>query len=125
MCFGETGQETLSPEPMKNEPDIPGATIPLDAEPHPMSEDHSEGSSTRTRKRPAAKTSIRQTASKVKATLHLSVEASQRLSVHATMLGVDRSELIEQLIRENLKRFVVSDRGGANAGNEMGSPEAA
>jgi len=99
--------------------------IPLDAEPLIMSDDHSEGSSTRTRKRPAAKTPTRQTASKVKATLHLSVAASQRLSVHATMLGVDRSELVEQLIRENLKRFVVSDRGGANAGNELGSPEAA
>jgi hypothetical protein len=48
----------------------------------------------------------------------LTVEASQRLSVHATMLGVDRSELVEQLIRENLKRFVVSDRGGASAGAE-------
>ena len=60
---------------------------------------------------------------KVKATLHLSVEASQRLSVHATMLGVDRSELVEQLIRENLKRFVVSDRGGSDSASEMGSPE--
>lgn len=89
-----------------------------------MSEEHSEGSSTRTRKRAAVKTPSRQIAAKVKATLHLSVEASQRLSVHATMLGVDRSELVEQLIRENLKRFVVSDRGGANAGSETGSPDA-
>lgn len=90
-----------------------------------MSEEHSEGSSTRTRKRSAVKTSSRQVATKVKATLHLSVEASQRLSVHATMLGVDRSELVEQLIRENLKRFVVSDRGGSNAVNEAGPTEAA
>jgi len=39
------------------------------------------------------------------------------------MLGLDRSELIEQLIRENLKRFVVSDRGGAANGPEMGPVE--
>jgi hypothetical protein len=32
------------------------------------------------------------------------------------MMGMDRSELVEQLIRDHLKRFVVSDRGG-------GSPE--
>lgn len=90
-----------------------------------MSEEHSEGSSNRTRKRSAVKTPIRQVATKVKATLHLSVEASQRLSVHATMLGVDRSELVEQLIRENLRRFVVSDRGGSASTPEMGSPVAA
>ena len=88
-----------------------------------MSEEHSEGSSIRTRRRPAAKTPSRQIASKVKATLHLSVEASQRLSVHATMLGVDRSELVEQLIRENLKRFVVSDRGGSGSAPEAGGSE--
>jgi len=90
-----------------------------------MSEEHSEGNATRTRKRSAVKTSSRPVATKVKATLHLSVEASQRLSVHATMLGVDRSELVEQLIRENLKRFVVSDRGGSASTSEMGSTEAA
>ena len=73
----------------------------------------------------AVKTPSRQVATKVKATLHLSVEASQRLSVHATMLGVDRSELVEQLIRDNLKRFVVSDRGGSASASDMGSPEAA
>jgi hypothetical protein len=28
------------------------------------------------------------------------------------MLGLDRSELVEQLIRDHLRRFVVSDRGG-------------
>jgi hypothetical protein len=52
-------------------------------------------------------------ADKVKSTIHLSVEASQRLTVHAAMLGLDRSALVEQLIRDHLKRFVVSDRGGS------------
>lgn len=64
-------------------------------------------------KRQARKASNRPAPDKVKATIHLSVEASQRLTVHAAMLGLDRSALVEQLIRDHLKRFVVSDRGGA------------
>lgn len=39
------------------------------------------------------------------------------------MLGVDRSELVEQLIRENLRRFVVSDRGGPSAAPEPAGAE--
>ncbi len=68
--------------------------------------------SVKTRKRSAVKAAKTQAADKVKATIHLTLEASQRLTVHAAMLGLDRSTLVEQLIRENLKRFVVSDRGG-------------
>ncbi|RUL84373.1 ribbon-helix-helix protein, CopG family [Tautonia sociabilis] len=88
-----------------------------------MTDELQEGQPTRTRRRSAVKTAPRPSASKVKSTLHLSVEASQRLSVHATMLGVDRSELVEQLIRENLKRFVVSDRGGSSAGPDPAAGE--
>lgn len=69
-------------------------------------------SSGKPRKRSAAKAAKPQAASKVKSTIHLTIEASQRLTVHAAMMGMDRSELVEQLIRENLRRFVVSDRGG-------------
>ena len=72
----------------------------------------SEQVSGKPRKRPAVKAAVRPGGEKVKSTIHLSLEASQRLTVHATMMGMDRSELVEQLIRENLKRFVVSDRGG-------------
>lgn len=100
-----------------------GCLDTLDAEDLVMTEEFSDGSATRTRRRPAAKAASRQVAAKVKATIHLSVDASQRLSVHATMLGLDRSELVEQLIRENLKRFVVSDRGGAGSAPDPGSPE--
>lgn len=67
----------------------------------------------KSRKKPAGKTPTRQAASKVKATIHLTVEASQRLDVHATMMGMDRSSLVEKLINEGLRRWVVSDRGGA------------
>jgi hypothetical protein len=66
----------------------------------------------KTRRRSATKPASRQGGVKVKSTIHLSVEASQRLTVHAAMMGMDRSELVEQLIREHLRRFVVSDRQG-------------
>jgi hypothetical protein len=72
-----------------------------------------ESGNGKTRKRSAGKTASRSTAVKVKSTIHLSVEASQRLTVHAAMMGMDRSELVEQLIGLHLRRFVVSDRGGA------------
>lgn len=78
----------------------------------------SEPMSGKTRKRSAVKAAKTQTADKIKATIHLSLEASQRLTVHAAMLGLDRSALVEQLIRDNLKRFVVSDRGGQSDASE-------
>lgn len=82
-----------------------------------MAADVTENVSGRSRKRVAAKAAGRQAGSKVKATIHLSVDASQRLSVHAAMLGLDRSELVESLIVSHLRRFVVSDRGGGESGN--------
>lgn len=80
-----------------------GMTVPL-----------SETVSGKPRKRQAVKAAGRQGGEKVKATIHLTLEASQRLTVHAAMMGLDRSELVEQLIKDHLKRFVVSDRGGAS-----------
>lgn len=84
-----------------------------------MTAPSSEPMSVKTRKRSAVKAAKPQAADKVKATIHLSLEASQRLTVHAAMLGLDRSTLVEQLIRENLKRFVVSDRGGLTDSPEV------
>jgi hypothetical protein len=72
----------------------------------------SEAGGGKARKRLPVKTATGQGPAKVKATIHLSVEADQRLSVHATMLKLDRSELVESLINQHLRRFVVSDRGG-------------
>ncbi len=62
------------------------------------------------KKRTTVKSPVKVAASKVKSTIHLSLEASQRLDIHATMMGFDRSALVEKLINENLRRFVVSDR---------------
>jgi hypothetical protein len=67
------------------------------------------------RKRSGGKAAERPAASKVKCTIHLTVEASQRLDIHATMMGLDRSSLVERLVTENLRRWVVSDRGVPSA----------
>jgi hypothetical protein len=66
-------------------------------------------------RRSAPKAAGRQNAMKVKSTIHISIEASQRLDIHATMMSMDRSSLVEKLINENLRRWVVSDRGGAES----------
>jgi hypothetical protein len=84
---------------------------------HGMAAESSEGLNGKPRKRLAAKAANRPAALKVKATIHLSLEASQRLTVHAAMTGVDRSELVESLINRHCRRFVVSDRGGEESGN--------
>lgn len=73
------------------------------------------------RKRSSAKAGERSSASKVKATIHLTVEASQRLDIHATMMGMDRSALVEKLISDHLRRYVVSDRGGPDTSADADS----
>jgi Ribbon-helix-helix protein, copG family len=74
-----------------------------------MSEPAESGSG-KGRKRPVAKAATGPVPGKVKATIHLSGEADKRLSVHATMMEMDRSELVESLIMQHLRRYVVSDR---------------
>ena len=71
-----------------------------------------QAQATRNRKTTDAKASKRATGPRIKTSIHISVEAWQRLGIHATMMNLDRSELMEQLIRDHLKRYVVSDRGG-------------
>ena len=70
------------------------------------------------RKRPAVKAATEQKPKKTKVTLHLSREADQRLDIHCTMMGLDRSSLMEKLINTHLRRWVVSDRGGQENGAE-------
>jgi hypothetical protein len=77
-----------------------------------MMSEQADGLNGKGRKRQASKAGGRAAASKVKCTIHLTVEASQRLDIHATMMGMDRSELVEWLISQSLRRWVVSDRGG-------------
>jgi hypothetical protein len=84
--------------------------------------DSPESGNGKPRKRSAGKVATGPVAGKVKATIHLSVDADKRLSVHAVMMNMDRSELIEYLIHEHLRRYVVSDRG---QGGEVASGDAA
>ncbi len=76
-----------------------------------MADESPDGGNGKGRKRVAVKPACRPAVTKVKSTIHLSVEASQRLDIHATMMGFDRSALVEKLINDHLRRYVVSDRG--------------
>ena len=76
-----------------------------------MADESPDGGNGKGRKRVAVKPATRPVVTKVKSTIHLSVEASQRLDIHATMMGFDRSALVEKLINDHLRRYVVSDRG--------------
>jgi hypothetical protein len=77
-----------------------------------MSDERAGQEAGKPRKRAATRMPTRSAVSKVKSTIHLSLEASQRLDVHCAMMGFDRSALVEKLINDNLRRYVVSDRGG-------------
>lgn len=49
---------------------------------------------------------------KVKTTVDLTWEASQRLSLHSLALKKTKSEILETLINDNLRRFCIQDRSG-------------
>jgi hypothetical protein len=70
------------------------------------------------RKRPSAKAAGGLGEKKVKATIHLTLEADERLSIHAIKMGMDRSMLVEWLVSKYLRRWVVSDRGEPEGGGE-------
>lgn len=60
---------------------------------------------------------------KVKIAAYVSLESSRRLGIHATMSGQDRSAIIDQLIREHLRDWVVQYRPSNKPGDEA-EPEA-
>jgi len=62
------------------------------------------------RRQSPRKKSKPETETKQKLTLYVTADGAKRLGVHATMLGTDRSTLVEGLIADHLKRFVVADR---------------
>lgn len=55
---------------------------------------------------------------KVKIAAYVSLESSRRLGIHATMTGQDRSTIIDQLIREHLRDYVVQYRPANKSGDE-------
>lgn len=72
----------------------------------------------RARRPKAVKPAIPKDVSKEKVTLCLAADANLKLSIHATGMGIDRSALVERLIREHLRRFVLQDRGEREAAQE-------
>lgn len=62
------------------------------------------------RRRPASKPAKTPASEKQKATFYLTSDAIRRLGVHAAMTGMDKSSLVESLISDALRRFVVQDR---------------
>lgn len=77
--------------------------------------------------KPSRKRSVRparlEDVAKQKATLHLSAEACRRLGVFAVMTGSTNSGVVESLIMEHLRRFVISDR--AKSPDEVMATESA
>ena len=63
------------------------------------------------RRRTAGKPAKSVDAKKVKATYYLSAESIRRVGIAATMEGEDKSAIIERLIHEHLRKWVVSCRG--------------
>jgi hypothetical protein len=68
-----------------------------------------EGSS-KSHRRPVAKSTRKQGERSVKVGLYLSLDASRRLGVTATMEGLDRSKIVDELIRTHLRKYVVQVR---------------
>ena len=66
----------------------------------------------RPRRAVARKPEIRPERSKAKRTVILSADAWERLTVHANRWGLDKSALVEKLINDQLRQYVVQDRGG-------------
>jgi hypothetical protein len=56
---------------------------------------------------------------KVKIAAYVSLESARRLGIHATMTGQDRSSIIDQLIREQLRDWVVQYRPSNKPGDDM------
>jgi hypothetical protein len=74
---------------------------------HPPEEDGKTG---KPRKGKPAKADEVPAVPKVKSTIHLTVEADRRLNIHCAMMRVDRSAMVEGLINDHLRRYVVQDR---------------
>ncbi|MFO0887913.1 MAG: hypothetical protein U0790_02080 [Isosphaeraceae bacterium] len=72
----------------------------------------------KSRRRQVAKSTRKQGEKPVKVGLYLSLDAARRLGVTATMEGVDRSQIVDDLIRTHLRKYVVQVRTDRSAGDE-------
>lgn len=74
------------------------------------------------RKRPVAKSTRKPGDKPIKVGLYLSLEASRRLGIKSLMDDIDKSQIVEDLIKTHLPRYVVqirSDRGGEAGGEDI------
>jgi hypothetical protein len=62
-------------------------------------------------RRPVSKKATPEVEQKIKTAVHLSARAFRQLGIASVMEGRTQSELVEQWILANCKRYVVSDRG--------------
>ena len=60
---------------------------------------------------------------KVKISAYISVDSARRLGIHATMTDQDRSQIIDALIRDNLRDWVVQYRPSGAKTTDDGAPE--
>jgi hypothetical protein len=89
-----------------------------------MSQVPNEEAEPKSRKPRVAKSPKLQDAkSKVKISAYISLESARRLGIHATMTDKDRSQLIDALIRDHLRDWVVQYRPSSKPADEAG-PEA-
>lgn len=76
----------------------------------------------KSRRKPVSKSPKRPGEKPVKVGLYLSVDSFRRLGIKSLMDGQDKSQIVDELIRNHLPRYVVQvrpDRGGeAEVGGE-------
>lgn len=70
------------------------------------------------RRRSGVKSTKKQGEKPVKVGLYLSLDAARRLGVTATMEGLDRSHIVDELIRTHLRKYVVQVRSGHSSADE-------
>jgi hypothetical protein len=64
----------------------------------------------KSRRRPVAKATRPKPEEKTKIGLYISVESARRLGITATMEGLDRSRIVDDLIRQHCRKYVVQVR---------------
>ena len=84
-----------------------------------------EEQGSKARRRLVAKSTKRQVERPIKVGLYLSLDASRRLGVTATMEGLDRSQIVDELIRTHLRKCVVQVRSERSGGDASGEAETA
>src|SRR4051794_28422867 len=62
--------------------------------------------------------------SKVKIAAYVSLDSARRLGIHATMTDQDRSTIIDMLIREHLRDWVVQYRPSTIKASDDSEPQA-